>query len=494
VQIRSAISRRSALGSFSAAALAIISVACGAAPTATPAPAKPAEPAKAAEPAKPAAAAAAPTNTPAPQAAASTPAAAAPATTGEQVTVKWMTGPPDGDSKADFDAIWNDFYAKNPGIKMEIQAHPGWEKMTALIVAKTACDIIDGCCHFLANFISQKIASDLTAYVKDWPDAKEFIPAQYKWYTREGRQFGIPTYCASHLFWFNKTKFDEMKVPYPTDDWTWEDFRRISKAVTKRTGNKTDYYGYDGSYTVNWDVPSLLWAHHEGIHDEQNNSKITLDRPKALDLLQWYADMRWADQSSPSPAEEKLYQTGNLTVFESGKGVIGYRCSWFVNYGLLNSGLKDDWDLVYPPKGPDGTRRSWITSDAKVLWSESKIKDQAWEVIKTATGVDYEKYMMKHFTLQPARTSLQPQWLENVKAKIQAKNPAWLNANLDKFVKAFEFSPTAQPHFSNHAKAMELLQPAFDQVFKTGTGKVKDVIPQAVKEANDALKDVPSTL
>ena len=35
---------------------------------------------------------------------------------------------------------------------------------------------------------------------------------------------------------YNKEIFDEARVPYPTNDWTWDDFAEIAKLVSSGSG------------------------------------------------------------------------------------------------------------------------------------------------------------------------------------------------------------------------------------------------------------------
>lgn len=482
MQIRPGISRRTLLGTLSTAAIALLSAACGSAasPTATTAPAKPAEAPKAAEAPKP--------TEPAP--AAAKPAVAS----GQQVQIRWQSPYPNDKAKPEIDQLIQKYEQDHPNVKIMPEAKLDWDKLMATFVAKTAADVVWGCCHFIANFITQGVAEDLTGYVKDWPDTKDFIPAQYNWYNRKGHQYAIPVYCATHLFQYNKRLFDEMKVPYPKDDWSWNDFRQMSKTLTKRSGDRTEWYGYDGAYDINWDLPSLLWANGENLYDEDNNAHITLDSPKAMDLLQWYADIRWQDKSSPVPADEKAYTTLGFSTFQSAKAALSYRCSWFIFF--MTQVMKDPFDFVAPPKGPDGKRRSWITSDAMIMFTASKAKDEAFKVMQFGSSTEMESSYLRanNGMLQPARLSLVDKWLQSVREGLAQTYPQAAEANFDAWKKAYDYSPTSQPHFADHALAMDYLQPVWDQIYKTGTAKAKDVLPAAVKEANDKLKSVPSTI
>jgi len=176
----------------------------------------------------------------------------------------------------------------------------------------------------------------------------------------------------------------------------------------------------------------------------------------------------------------------------SSKAALSYRCSWYMNQ--LIPVMKDPWGYLPVPKGPDGKRRSWITSDAMVMAIDSKAKDAAFKVMQFGSSPEMETIYMEFGLLQPSRQSLIPKWLGFVKAATEKSAPQSLKGEFDEWIKAYDYSPTSQPHFSDHALAMDVLQPVWDQVFKTGTAKVKDVIPPAVKEINAKLKDIPSTI
>ncbi|MBC7344762.1 MAG: extracellular solute-binding protein, partial [Clostridia bacterium] len=57
-------------------------------------------------------------------------------------------------------------------------------------------------------------------------------PALNAWATYDGRIYGITKDYSCEVIWYNKKIFDKYGVPYPTDDWTWEDFRRIAIQLT----------------------------------------------------------------------------------------------------------------------------------------------------------------------------------------------------------------------------------------------------------------------
>src|SRR5262245_22464795 len=476
--------------------------ACGASapPTAAPAPTEPAKPAaavatKPAEPAKPAAAAATkPAEPTKPAGQTPTPAAAAAPQTRQAATIRWQSPFPNPTSNELIQPLITKLEQQNAGIKVEPEAKLPWDKLTATFIAGTAADLVWGCCEHTANWITQKLALDLNNYVTNWPDAKAFIPPQYNWFQRQGHQFAIPVYCATHAWFYNKEIFDKMKVPYPTkDDFTWQELRPMSKALTKRTGDQVDWFGMEAYMNWDWEVAYMLWANGARPYRDDSNSVVTLDDPKALELLQWWADARWVGKSNPTAEQAKLSQTVGFTAVQSGKSAATVLGSWFIYPQTETS--KFAWGLFAAPRGTTGERRTQQTTDAMIIFQGSKAKDQAWEVMKFGTGEEWESAAMqpKGGMLQPSRVALQPKWAGIVLEHVKTVNPAITKEDVDIFANAYKYA-SPQPIFSDHAKAMEILGPAWDQVFKTGTAQAKDVIPPAVKQVNAALKDVPSTL
>lgn len=52
-------------------------------------------------------------------------------------------------------------------------------------------------------------------------------------YNVDGKQYAIPKDFDTIGVWYNKKIFDEAGVPYPTDDWTWDDMADIAKQLTR---------------------------------------------------------------------------------------------------------------------------------------------------------------------------------------------------------------------------------------------------------------------
>jgi len=52
----------------------------------------------------------------------------------------------------------------------------------------------------------------------------------------DGKLYGLPYRSDFWILFYNKDMFDEAGIPYPTNDWTWNDFRETALKLTSGEG------------------------------------------------------------------------------------------------------------------------------------------------------------------------------------------------------------------------------------------------------------------
>ncbi len=102
---------------------------------------------------------------------------------------------------------------------------------------------------------------DVSEWVKDpkvgWDELPE---ASRKTATVDGKVFAVPAIVGNLALIYNKKVFDDAGVAYPTDDWSWDDFRAAAKKLTnpakKIFGTA---YSVAGNEDTTWHLWPLLW-------------------------------------------------------------------------------------------------------------------------------------------------------------------------------------------------------------------------------------------
>ncbi|MGC9348380.1 MAG: ABC transporter substrate-binding protein [Anaerolineae bacterium] len=123
----------------------------------------------------------------------------------------------------------------------------------------------------------------------------------------EGRRFGIPYMADMIVMYYNKDIFDRHNVPYPTVDWTWNDFLEralpLSDPAAGRFGFAYHQMGSMGSI----EPMAMIYQHGGQLFDDLlDPSMITINAPQNERALQFYADLIHRHHVAPGPGERQI--------------------------------------------------------------------------------------------------------------------------------------------------------------------------------------------
>jgi multiple sugar transport system substrate-binding protein len=145
-----------------------------------------------------------------------------------------------------------------------------------------------------ANIARSPAAVDLAPMIKSDPSINwdDFWPAERQAVQVGPKIIGVPALVDNLALVYNKKLFDQAGIPYPSDNWTWDDFRAAAKKLTD-SGSKQFGWAYvaDGSEDTVWRFDALLWQAGGDILNS-DNTKAEFNSPagvKAATLLQQMA-------------------------------------------------------------------------------------------------------------------------------------------------------------------------------------------------------------
>jgi len=198
--------------------------------------------------------------------------------------------------------------------------------------------------------------------------------------------------------YYNKDAFDKVKVPYPTNDMTWDQYAALARKVANGQGVDRVY----GSHYHLWRSTKELPAVQDG-----KNSIITTDYA----YMKPYYDLVLGLQKDKTVMDFASLKVGNIHysgLFYNGQIAMLPMGSWFI--GTLISKTKDgtntqkNWAIVkYPhPAGvPAGTTAGTITSVA--INAKAPNKAAAWDFVKFFSGSEGAAILAKLGTLPAIR-------------------------------------------------------------------------------------------
>ncbi len=262
-----------------------------------------------------------------------------------------------------FKAVAAGFEETHPDTRIELRYTPNeyGEKLQLQLMSNSAADLILMDDEPFPSYSVRGYLEDLRPFIaRDGVPVDAFWPTALDAFTYNGEigalcWTGVPT-----MMFYNKDLFDAAGEPYPPDDWTWEDFRRIAKTLTRDTNGDGHPDQWGAQMVLGWlDSQPLFWSYGADFLNPERTAA-SADTPEALAAIQFLRNMRvndgstigWADQQGQNRETQIL--TGRVAMTYGG---------WFL--AQLLGGVKDGmrWGACHLPRGPSGRRHTRVTWD-----------------------------------------------------------------------------------------------------------------------------------
>src|SRR5215475_13196414 len=183
------------------------------------------------------------------------------------VSITWWTGQ-SADAETLAEKLAAEFHTSHPHITVNTSAGASTTddlltKLSAGFASGTYPDISYAYGSWAGELAASGKTQDVTKWVADPAVAWQEIPeAARATATVDGKVIGIPALVDNLALIYNKTLFDAAHVAYPTDAWSWDDFRTAAKALTDKSKNiYGTAYSVSGSEDTTWHLWPLLWQH-----------------------------------------------------------------------------------------------------------------------------------------------------------------------------------------------------------------------------------------
>jgi multiple sugar transport system substrate-binding protein len=189
------------------------------------------------------------------------------------VTITWWTGQTE-EAETVAEGLAKEYQTAHPNVT--IKTSPGapttddlLTKLSAGFAGGSYPDISYAFGNWAGDLGASGRTQDLTSYVADPSFGWTEMPAAARQVaTSNGKVIGIPALVDNLALIYNKKLFDAAGMAYPTDQWSWDDFRAAAKKLTnKATNTYGTAYSVSGSEDTTWHLWPLLWQHGGKILD-----------------------------------------------------------------------------------------------------------------------------------------------------------------------------------------------------------------------------------
>jgi len=178
----------------------------------------------------------------------------------------------------------------------------------------------------------------------------DFYPGAIDVFTQNGKIWAIPTGVDPFILYYNQDLFDQFGVPYPTNNWTWDDLQTAAMLTSNPDQN---IYGYAVPEPY-FDMVAMVLIHQHGgqlFDDLYNPTEIIYNLPLNIEALEWYSNLYHLYEVAPTPEKARAAYggSGNQTLFRgiltgkiamwpgnfSDRGGVTWPVQWDFNYGLV---------------------------------------------------------------------------------------------------------------------------------------------------------------
>ncbi len=239
---------------------------------------------------------------------------------------------------------------------------------------------------------------------------------------RGGSLYLIPLQLGTMVMFYAKKHFDDAGIPYPTDDWTMEEFLDMAEKLTDTSG---DFKKFGLQANGQW-FRDIHWIRSTGKQEFDeivDPKKAQFNQPEIVDMVQLIAyDVYHTLKVSPTPADLE----GGANTIETGNCAMKYEGAWF--FGRLNSpelrdqGKQVEFDVVLMPKGADADRphRGWAEG---VALPKSDNVEAGWGFAHFMAGEEGDKIYSETTGRVPNSLALVENfWIPTIKERFQVEN------------------------------------------------------------------------
>ena len=190
------------------------------------------------------------------------------------------------------------------------------------------------------------------------------FPGIWKSIDYRGKVYGIPLDMTEHIMYYRN---DIISKPPET----WDELTAILKELNKQGKGMIFDWG-----SLTWIGYSIYLWQAGGSYFDENYENCTLDTDEAVCGMEFFAKLynEFGVPKTQIPIEQGM-RTGDFPLAISG--------NWkMVGLTIGAPEIKDKWDIATLPKGPSGKGTAFIGGRIMGIFTQSKMKEEAWQFIK----------------------------------------------------------------------------------------------------------------
>ena len=312
-----------------------------------------------------------------------------------------------GDALVPFNDAIKSFEAKYPGVKVQLESVPqGYgDKLLTQFAGGTAPDVFQVGDGDVAKFAGQGALEDLGPYISGEKgnnplDMSVFFPAVADIGKVNGKTYLLTKDYSPLVIYYNKDLFDAAGVPYPKENWTWDDFVSTAQKLTQKDdkGN-VKVWGVQlpnswGDYLWYRGISPIVYSNGGNIiGPDGKTSTGYMNSPETVDAIQKYVDLFLKDKVAPTKAD--VDAMAGVDLFQNNLTAMLWTGRWPLQDFEKNPKLKFG-TVGLPVLKEHANSICWA---GFAMYSKGKNKDAAWAFLRyIGAGQGAEEFAKYAFT------------------------------------------------------------------------------------------------
>ena len=219
----------------------------------------------------------------------------------EEVTITWWTGQ-DAEAQDLLEGLAEEYQADHPNVTIEMSTGASTtDEVLQKLQTGFASDTYPDISYAFGNWATELGVSGRTLDISELvaePDSgwDEFPEAATATATVDDKVIGFPAVVDNLGLIYNTELFDEAGLDYPTEDWTWDDFRAAAAALTDPERNQYGTaYPVSGTEDTVWRFWPQLWQNGGEVLDDEGQP--AFNSQAGVDALEFWRQMAVEDES-----------------------------------------------------------------------------------------------------------------------------------------------------------------------------------------------------
>ena len=368
----------------------------------------------------------------------------------------------------------------NGEFKINVLSIPSdyYTKISTKIAAKKTPDFFWMTQELIAKYVEMGVIADITEQFKasqalnaDMYYEGVLASAKYK-----DKYWGLPWIANPMIIYYNKTMFQELgvKMPDPTDDWTWEDYLEVCRKFSGKSYKGNPVFG---TVVDGWpNIETFIWAGGGDIIAEDGKTMLLKETPAKKGLGYLKAIVK----EGLSPRYVDVASLGSNNVWFEKQRVAMYFGGMQDNFETKVAAMneEDKFEIGYAPMPVADNGGAWSFDwTASTVMAKALENDVlAYKALENLTKAFFEWKiappvegdLQNIVKINPLKTQAMPT-IEYTMEYARSANyiPEWPDIN-DKLWYGLYVSLLSDPDFDYEAKMDEITEYAEELIEKRG--------------------------